>query len=192
MSRIGALLAGLLLLIWSATASAQDLFDDIPDLADHGVVDGWRAGKIDSDNIWLGQACVLYKTLSKAPSPIYVTYRFEPGEEETTIVFAVPRAESVPDPDEIDWGYLEPTDLIYALNGTDAREAPGHVGWEYIDANSVYVTLSMDADRAMVDQIAAADWVGIAIDGAAEGMRFDTGKTTRAVAWARQCLAGFN
>lgn len=192
MSRFGALLAGLLLLIWPATASAQDLFDDIPDLADHGVVDGWRAGKIDSDDIWLGQACVLYKTLSKDPSPIYVTYRFEPGEEETAVVFAVPRAESVPDPDEIDWGYLEPTDFIYALNGTDARRAPGHVGWEYIDANSVYVTLSMDADRAMVDQIAAADWVGIAIDGAAEGMRFDTGKTTRAVAWARQCLGGFN
>ncbi|AXE65351.1 hypothetical protein BBF93_14810 [Hyphomonas sp. CACIAM 19H1] len=192
MSRIGALLAGLVLLISPATAAAQDLFAGIPDLADHGVVDGWRAGKIDSDDIWLGQACVLYKTLTKDPSPIYVTYRFEPGEEETAVVFAVPRAESVPDPDEIDWGYLEPADLIYALNGTDARRAPGHVGWEYIDANSVYVTLSMDADRAMVDQIAAADWVGIAVDGAAEGMRFDTGKATGAVAWARQCLAGFN
>lgn len=192
MSRIGALLAGLALLISPATAAAQDLFADIPDLADHGVVDGWRAGKIDSGDIWLGQACVLYKTLTKDPSPIYVTYRFEPGEEKTAVVFAVPQTESVPDPDQVDWGYLEPTDLIYALNGADARQTPGHVGWEYIDANSVYVTLSMDADRAMVDQIAAADWVGIAVDGAAEGMRFDTGKTTRAVAWARQCLAGFN
>ena len=192
MSRIGALVACLVMLSWPATASAQNLFEDVPDLVDHGTVDGWRAGKIDSDDIWLGQACVLYKTLNTAPNPVYVTYRFEPDEDETLVVFAVPQAESVPDPDQVDWGYLEPTDIIYALNGTDPRQAPGHVGWEYIDANSVYVTLSLDADAAMIDQIAAADWVGIAVGGAAEGMRFDTGKASRAVAWARQCVAGFN
>jgi len=186
---MGAALVGLLLLVWPVMAMAEDMFDEVPDLVDHGRVDGWRAGKIDSDDIWLGQACVLYKNLTNAANPIYATYRFEPGEE-TLVVFALPQAESVPDPDQIDWGYLEPTDLILAPNGSDARKISGHVGWEYIDSNSVYVTLSLDADPTLVDQIAAADWVGIAVDGAAEGMRFETGNTTRAVAWARQCLGG--
>lgn len=192
MSRIGAALAGLLLLICPATASAQDLFDETPDLADHGRVDGWRVGKIDSDDVWLGQACILYRNLDSAPNPVNALYRFEPDSGETMIAFTVPQAVAVADPDDVDWGYLEPTDFIYALNGKEIFEISGHVGWDYVDANTVYVSLSIDADAALVDQIAAADWVGVAVKGSDEGMRFETGKTTRAVAWARQCVAGFN
>lgn len=192
MSRIGALLAGVMLMTCPAIATAEDMFDQVPDLVDHGRVDGWRVGKIDSDDIWLGQACVLYRNLDNTANPVNVSYRFEPESDEIMIAFSVPQAEAVPDPDDVDWGYLEPTDFIYALNGAETYEISGHVGWEYVDPNTVYVSLSIDADAALVDKIAAADWVGVAVKGANEGMRFDTGKTTRAVAWARQCVSGFN
>lgn len=187
-----AALAALSFLILPAQATAQDRFDQVPDLVDHGRVDDWRVGKLDSDDIWLGRACVLFKTLSEGPNPISVSYRFEPGDEQATITFEVPQAESISDPDAVDWGYLERTDIIYALNGTDAYEIQGHIGWEYIDPRTVYMGLSFELDAAGVDRLAASDWVGVAIKGGGDGVRFDTGRTTRAVAWARQCLAGFD
>lgn len=181
----------LALLAALAPAAAQDRFDEVPDLVDRGQVDGWRLGKLDSSNVWLGRACVLYKPLEAGPNPISVTYRFEPGENEATVSFDVPTAEPVADPDEVDWGYLEPADFIYAVSETQAYEADGYIGWEYIDPQTVYVSLSFDLDAAEVDRIAASDWVGVAVMGSESGMRFDTGRAAPAVAWARQCLAEF-
>lgn len=185
-------LAGLALLMAPSVAAAQDRFDAVPDLTDRGRMDGWRLGKLDSDDVWLGKACVLYKALDAGPNPMSVTYRFEPGDKQTTISFEIPQAEPVPDPDEVDWGYLEPTDFIYAVSETEAYNAEGYIGWEYIDPQTIYVALSFDLTAAEVDRIAASDWVGVAIKGSENGMRFDTGRSVPAVAWARQCLAEFD
>lgn len=184
-------LAGLTLLAFPAQAVAEDRFDQIPDLVDRGRVDGWRVGKLDSDDVWLGEACVLFKSLNSERHPINVTYRFEPGGGPATITFEVPQPEHTPDPDQVDWGYLERTDFIYVVNETEMHEIPGYIGWEYIDPNTIYVGLSFDLDAAGVDRVASSGWIGLAIKGEDNGMRFDTGNTTRAVAWARQCLAEF-
>ena len=183
-----AVLAGLAL---HSPAAAQDPFEVVPDLIDYGRVEGWRVGKLDSDDIWLGQACILFKELNDAANPVQVVYRFEQGED-TSIAFRRPRTESVPDPDAVDWGHLEPTNFIYGPDGAGAFEASGDIGFEYIDANTVYVALELDADAAAVDRIAAAEWMALAVDGAEAALRFDTGRATGAVARARRCLAEFD
>ncbi len=186
---VGAL-AGFCLLTLPIQAAAQDRFAEVPDLVERGRMDDWRLGKLDSDDVWLGQACVLFKQLNSGTHPINITYRFEP-DELTTITFEVPQPESVPDPNEVDWGYLEPTEFIYAVSETEAYAISGYTGWEYIDPNTVYVALSFELDAAEVDRVAASDWIGVAIKGSENGMRFDTGRAAPAVAWARQCLAEF-
>lgn len=188
---LAAALASLCLLALPVQAAAQDRFAEVPDLVERGRMDDWRLGKLDSDDVWLGQACVLFKQLNSGAHPINVTYRFEP-DELTTITFEVPQPESVPDPNAVDWGYLEPTEFIYAVSDTEAYAISGYTGWEYIDPNTVYVALSFELDAAEVDRVAASDWVGVAIRGSEDGMRFDTGRAAPAVAWARQCLAEFD
>ena len=65
-----AVLAGLAL---HSPAAAQDPFEVVPDLIDYGRVEGWRVGKLDSDDIWLGQACILFKQLGDGVNPRQVS-----------------------------------------------------------------------------------------------------------------------
>ncbi|MBF0664457.1 MAG: hypothetical protein IR159_02745 [Brevundimonas sp.] len=182
--------AALALLASAAPAAGQTPFDGIPGLTHYGDADGWQVKKLDSDDIWYGQACVIFKNLSAGPNPLQAVYRFEPGEDEVTISFLFPQAQSVPDPEAVDWGYLEPKEFQYAVDPTGVYDISGHVGFEYIDATKVYVELRLDADLAIANRMAAAEQVGVAVKGH-EGIAFPTGRATRAVSLARRCLNSF-
>lgn len=182
--------AALVAILGAAPAAAQTRFDGIPGLTHYGDADGWQVKKLDSDDIWYGQACILFKDLNAGPHPVQAIYRFEPDEDEVTVSLRFPQPQSVPDPDEIDWGRLQPTAFQYAVNGTEVHEISGHVGFEYIDAGKVYVELSLDAAPADVTRMAAAEQVGVAVKGR-QGISFPTGRATRAVSLARRCLTSF-
>lgn len=180
-----------------APAAAQTIFDGVPGLTHYGDVDGWQVKKLDSDDVWYGQACILFKQLTPGPNPVQTYYRFDADEPEISLRFRAPQRHSVPDPDAIDWGRLNPVTFQYAVssNGPISRTDPifeteGHVGHDYIDANTIYIELSLDVDAAMVDRLAAGEQVGIAVKGT-EGTTFVTGRATRGVALARRCLSSF-
>lgn len=180
-----------------APAAAQAMFEGVPGLTHYGDVDGWQVKKLDSDDVWYGQACILFKELSPGPNPVQTYYRFDADDPEISVRFRVPQRQSVPDPDAIDWGRLNPVTIQYAVSAsgpisrTDAIfEAEGHIGHDYIDANTIYIELSLDVDPAVVDRMAAGEQVGIAVKGT-EGTTFVTGRATRGVALARRCLSSF-
>lgn len=180
----------LALLAGAAPGAAQTRFDGIPGLTHYGDVDGWQVKKLDSDDVWYGQACILFKDLNRGSNPVQAVYRFEPGEDEVTVSFRFPKPESVPDPDAVDWGRLQPTEYQYAVNQSEVHDISGNMGFEYIDASTVYVELSLDADAADVARMAAAEQVAVAVKGH-QGLGFPTGRATRAVSLARRCLTSF-
>ena len=180
----------LAVIVGAGPAAAQTRFDGIPGLTHYGDADGWQVKKLDSDDVWYGQACILFKDLNAGANPVQAVYRFEPDEAEVTVSFRFPKPESVPDPDAVDWGWLEPTDFQYAVNQTEVHEISGHVGFEYIDASTVYVELSLDAGPTDVARMAASEQVGVAVKGH-QGLGFPTGRATRAVSLARRCLSSF-
>lgn len=180
----------LAMIVGAAPAAAQTRFDGIPGLTHYGDADGWQVKKLDSDDVWYGQACILFKDLSAGAHPAQAVYRFEPGEDEVTVSFRFPQPESVPDPDDVDWGRLHPTDFQYVVNQTEVHDISGHVGFEYIDASKVYVELSLDAAPADVTRMASSEQVGVAVKGE-RGIGFPTGRATRAVSLARRCLTSF-
>ena len=180
----------LAVIVGAGPAAAQTRFDGIPGLTHYGDADGWQVKKLDSDDVWYGQACILFKDLNAGANPVQAVYRFEPDEAEVTVSFRFPKPESVPDPDAVDWGRLEPTDFQYAVNQTEVHEISGHVGFEYIDASTVYVELSLDAGPTDVARMAASEQVGVAVKGH-QGLGFPTGRATRAVSLARRCLSSF-
>ena len=175
----------------AAPAAAQTRFDGIPGLTHYGDADGWQVKKLDSDDVWYGQACILFKDLTPGANPGQAVYRFEPGEDEVSVSFRFPKPESVPDPDAVDWGRLHPTDFQYVVNQTEVHDISGHIGFEYIDASNVYVEFRLDADAADVSRMAASEQVGVAVKGAQQGFGFPTGRATRAVNLARRCLSSF-
>ena len=180
----------LAVIVGAGPAAAQTRFDGIPGLTHYGDADGWQVKKLDSDDVWYGQACILFKDLNAGANPVQAVYRFEPDEAEVTVSFRFPKPESVHDPDAVDWGRLEPTDFQYAVNQTEVHEISGHVGFEYIDASTVYVELSLDAGPTDVARMAASEQVGVAVKGH-QGLGFPTGRATRAVSLARRCLSSF-
>ena len=182
--------AAMLVAAFATPGIAQSVFDGIPGLSHYGEADGWQVKKLDSDDIWYGQACVLYRELSGGPNPVSASYRFEPGEDEVNITFRFPYAQSVPDREAVDWGALDPTDFVYAVDEENVHEISGDVTLEYIDANTIYVDFSLDADAEAVERIASAEWVGVAVDGE-QGLTFPTGRASRAVSLARRCLRSF-
>ncbi len=174
----------------AAPAQSQTRFDGIPGLTHYGDADGWQVKKLDSDDVWYGQACIVFKDMTAGANPAQAVYRFEPGEDEVTVSFRFPQLQSVPDPDDIDWGRLEPAQFQYVVNQTEVHEVSGHIGFEYIDASQIYVELSLDADLAAVNRMAASEQVGVAVKGQ-QGIGFPTGRATRAVSLARRCLNSF-
>lgn len=180
----------LAVMVGAAPTAAQTRFDGIPGLTHYGDADGWQVKKLDSDDVWYGQACVLYRELSAGPNPVSAVYRFEPGEDEVNITFRFPHAQSVPDREAVDWGRLHATDFVYAVDEENVHEISGDVGFEYIDPNTIYVDFSLDADAEAVERIASAEQVGVAVDGE-QGLTFPTGRASRAVSLARRCLRSF-
>lgn len=189
-NRVAAVAALAAVLAVAGPAAAQSMFDGIPGLSHYGDADGWQVRKLDSDDVWYGRACVLYRELTAGPNPVQAVYRFEPAEDEVSLVFRIPRAESVPDRDEVDWGHLEPAEFQYAVDETEIHDLGGTIGFEYIDPNTVYAELRLDGDAAAVDRIAAAEQVAVAVKGR-QGLLFPTGRATRAVSLARRCLRSF-
>lgn len=177
-------------LVLATPVAAQTAFDGIPGLTHYGDVNGWQVKKLDSDDIWYGQACILFKDLTAGANPAQAVYRFEPGEEEVTISFRFPQLQSVRDRDAVDWGRLQPTEFQYVVNQNEVHDISGHIGFEYIDARTVYVELSLDADADAVNRMASSDQVGVAVRGQ-QGLGFPTGRATRAVGVARRFLASF-
>ena len=180
-----------------APAAAQSMFEGVPGLTHYGDADGWQVKKLDSDDVWYGQACILFKELTPGPNPVQTYYRFDAEDPEISLRFRVPQAHSVPDRDAIDWGRLSPVTFQYAvstsgpISATDGVfEVEGHIGHDYIDATKVYVELSLDVDAAVVDRMAAGERIGIAVKGT-DGTTFNTGRATRGVALARRCLSSF-
>lgn len=180
-----------------APAAAQTMFEGVPGLTHYGDADGWQVKKLDSDDVWYGQACILFKALTPGPNPVQTYYRFEADDPEVSLRFRVPQSHSVPDPDAIDWGRLTPATFQYAVSesGPIARthtifEAEGHIGHDYVDATTIYIELSLDVDAAVVDRMAAGEQIGVAVKGT-EGTTFVTGRATRGVALARRCLSSF-
>lgn len=181
--------AALTALVAGAPAAAQS-FEDVPGLTHYGDADGWQVKKIDSDDIWMGQACILMRDLTPGPNPVQAIYRFEPGEDEIALRFRVPKAEEVGDPDSYDWGKLEPMTFQYAVSGDRVFEVEGDLGFEYIDSRTVYVEFWLELDATAVDRIAAAELVALGAND--EGIAtFTTGRATRAVSLARRCLRSF-
>ena len=113
-------------LVLATPVAAQTAFDGIPGLTHYGDVDGWQVKKLDSDDIWYGQACILFKDLTAGANPAQAVYRFEPGEEEVTISFRFPQLQSVRDRDAVDWpGWL----AVAALAGVVAWCLSVLLGW---------------------------------------------------------------
>lgn len=193
----GGALAAVLAVAVVGPAAAQSVFDGIPGLTHYGDADGWQIKKLDSDDVWYGQACILFKQLTPGPDPVQAYYRFDAEDPEITLTFRVPQAFSVPDPDAVDWGRLTPVTFQYAvsqsgpISPTDPiLEVEGHIGHEYVDADTVYLGLSLDLDMPTVQRMAGSEQIGVAVKGSG-GTTFVTGQANRGLALARRCLSSF-
>jgi len=149
------------------------------DLRHFGQADGWQVKAIGND------ACVVMKYLGGSEDSTLVFYRLEPGEE-PEISFSVPRRQSTPDPDRVNWDRLEPVSVQYTLSSGQTFATDGDLGLEYVNARTVRRIVGIDADTATVDRIAGSERISLRAGDERIG-DLALGRAARAIDIGRRC-----